>query len=58
MKDKNLTLKQEKFVLELIKGASQREAYKKAYPASKKWKDASVDSKASALLRKEQGLKN
>ena len=46
-----LTQKQEKFVQELIKGKSQREAYKIAYPTSKKWKDNVVDVKASELLK-------
>lgn len=47
----NLTLKQEKFVQELIKGKSQRESYRIAYPTSKKWKDNVVDVKASELLK-------
>lgn len=42
--------RQEKYVLNLIKGLSQRKAYRAAFPASKKWKDSTVDSKASALL--------
>ncbi len=46
-----LTAKQEKFVQELIKGKTQREAYKIAYPTSKKWKDNIVDVKASELLK-------
>ena len=45
-----LTDKQEKYVQGLLKGLSQREAYHEAYPKSKKWKDTSVDSKASTLL--------
>ena len=44
-----LTPKQEKFVQELIKGASQREAYKAAYNTSK-WKDSSVDIEACKLF--------
>ena len=47
-----LTNKQERFVQELIKGKSQRDAYKIAYPNSKKWKDNSVDREASVLLKK------
>lgn len=43
-----LTAKQEKFVQNLIKGMSQREAYKKAYNA--KYKDEAIDAKASALF--------
>ena len=50
-KGRMLTTKQERFVQELIKGKSQREAYKIAYPASKTWKkDNAVDSKASQLF--------
>lgn len=45
-----LTLKQERFVQELIKGKSQREAYRIAYPGSAKWKESSVDCKASILF--------
>ena len=43
-----LNAKQEKFVQNLIKGMSQREAYKDAYNA--KYKDEAIDSKASALF--------
>ena len=46
-----LTQKQERFVQELIKGKSQREAYRIAYPSSRKWKDNVVDVKASELLK-------
>lgn len=46
-----LTQKQERFVQELIKGKSQRQAYRIAYPSSKKWKDNVVDVKASELLK-------
>ena len=46
-----LTINQERYVLELAKGKSQREAYRIAYPNSKKWKDNSVDNKASLLLK-------
>ncbi len=45
-----LTSKQEKFVQNLIKGMSQREAYRDAYPSSKKWLDTSVDCEASKLF--------
>ena len=45
-----LTANQEKFTQEMIKGKSQREAYHIAYPNSKKWKEESVDSKASTLF--------
>lgn len=45
-----LTARQEKFVQSLIKGMSQREAYRMAYPKSKTWKDESVDCEASKLF--------
>lgn len=50
MKKKQLTLKQEKFVQELIKGKSQREAYKAAYNA-KNMSDNSIDREACLLLK-------
>lgn len=46
-----LTDNQEKFVQELIKGKSQREAYRIAYPKSVNWKDEVVDVKASELFK-------
>lgn len=45
-----LTAKQEKFVQNIIKGMSQREAYRIAYPKSKTWKDESVDCEACKLF--------
>ena len=45
-----VTDKQEKFIQELLKGKSQREAYKTAYPTSLKWKESAVDTQASILL--------
>lgn len=48
---KILTLKQEKYVLNLINGMSQREAYKNAYNA-KNMKDATIDKRASELFQK------
>jgi len=47
---KNLTEKQEKFVLGLIEGKSQREAYRAAYPSCKA-PDAAVDAKACKLFK-------
>lgn len=41
----------EKFVQCLITGMSQRKAYREAFAASKRWKDATVDSKASDFLK-------
>ncbi len=46
-----LTPKQEKFVQNLIKGMSQREAYKNSYDASK-MKDKTIDDKACLLFKK------
>lgn len=46
-----LTKSREKFVQELIKGKSQREAYRIAYPKSLKWADNVVDVKASELFK-------
>lgn len=43
--------KHEKFVQELISGETQYAAYLAAYPASKVWKRATVDSKASNLFK-------
>jgi hypothetical protein len=51
-----LTAKQEKYVQGLVAGLSQRKAYREAYPSSNKWKDATVDNKASALLREDEIL--
>lgn len=47
-----LNVKQEKFVQNLIKGMSQREAYKAAYNA--KYKDEAIDSKASTLFNSDK----
>jgi len=53
MPDKNIRLseRQEIFVQELIKGKSQRQAMLTAYPSRKDWKENSIDSAASTLLR-------
>lgn len=51
-----LTAKQERFVQELIKGKSQREAYKIAYPSSEKWTDNAIDSRASRLFKNDKVL--
>lgn len=45
-----LTDKQERYVQELIKGKSQRDAYKTAYPSSLKWSDKTVDEAACRLF--------
>jgi len=51
-----LTDKQEKFIQELIKGKSQREAYKEAYPKSRKWTDNAVDARACRLFHTDKVL--
>ena len=48
-----LTPKQEKFVQNLVKGMSQREAYKDSYNAEK-MADSTIDSKACLLFKKEK----
>ena len=47
-----LTAKEEKYVQGLVAGLSQRKAYREAYPNSIEWKDRTVDSRASELLKK------
>jgi len=49
-----VTVQQDKFIRELIKGKSQRKAYQKAYPASKKWLDKTVDERASKLFKSDK----
>ena len=51
-----LTEKQEKFIQELVKGKSQREAYKEAYEKSRLWKDTAVDTQASILFKNSKVL--
>lgn len=46
-----LTKPQEIFIQELLKGNTQRQAYLKAYPSKKKWKESSIDTSASNLLK-------
>lgn len=41
--------KNEKFAQGIFEGLSQRKAYRAAFPSSKKWKDATVDNRASEL---------
>lgn len=48
-----LTAKQERFVQELVKGKSQREAYKNSYNAER-MKDKTIDDKAYLLFRKDE----
>jgi len=49
-----LTKPQEIFIQELLKGNTQRQAYLKAYPSKKKWKESSVDTAASNLLKNDK----
>lgn len=51
-----LTTKQEKYVQGLVAGLSQREAYRKAYPSAKEWKDKTVDNRASELYNSREVL--
>lgn len=48
---KGLTLKQEKFIQEMLSGKTQREAYKASYDAEK-MSDKTIDNAACNLLRK------
>lgn len=50
---KILTAKQEIFVQELVKGKSQREAYKAAYNASN-MKDSTIDEHACRIFKKDK----
>ena len=52
MKKDILSNKQEQFVLNLVEGMSQREAYKEAYGA--KYSDNAIDTKASQLFKKDK----
>lgn len=49
-----ITKQQEIFINELIKGATQRQAYLKAYPDRKNWKGSSLDVQASKLFKKDK----
>ena len=51
-----ITPKQELFVQGIIAGLSQRQAYRQAFLASKKWKESAVDSAASRLLQNSKVL--
>ena len=41
--------RQERYAQNLIQGMSQRDAYRDAFPSAAKWKDATVDVRASEL---------
>lgn len=47
----DLTAQREAFARAIAKGGTQADAYREAYPVSKKWKDKSVHEKASALMK-------
>lgn len=47
-------VRHETFAQCIAKGDSQRQAYYAAYPKSKKWKEESVDPKASALMKNDK----
>ncbi len=49
-----LTKPQEVFINELLKGNTQRQAYLKAYPSKKTWKETSLDRNASILFKSEK----
>lgn len=49
-------VRHETFAQEIAKGMSQRKAYRVAFPSSLKWKDETVDSKASALAKSDKVL--
>lgn len=49
-----LNAREERFVLGLVKGKSQRVAYKEAYPSASKWKDSTIDSKACRLFKEDK----
>jgi len=44
-------VRHEKFAQCIANGYSQRNAYRAAFPSSEKWKDETVDSKASVLAK-------
>lgn len=48
---RGLTPQQDAFAVAISEGATQAEAYRKAYPASRNWEDKSVWSKASQLAK-------
>lgn len=51
-----LTDRIEIFCNELIRTNNQRKAYRAAYPSAKKWKDSTVDSKASNFAKTDKVL--
>lgn len=49
---KRVTDKQEAFVQALLRGESQRKAYREAYPGSRLWTDKAADEAACVLLKR------
>ena len=49
-------VRHEKFAQCIANGLSQRKAYRAAFPNSVKWKDETVDSKASVLAKNDKVL--
>lgn len=49
-------MKHETFAQCLIKGMSQRQSYLEAYPNSKKWKEKTIDNRASELANSREIL--
>lgn len=49
-------VRHEKFAQGIASGMSQRNAYRAAFPNSKRWKDETVDSKASVLAKNDKVL--
>ena len=47
-------VRHEKFAQGIAQGLSQRKAYREAFPNSLKWKDETVDSKASAHAKNDK----
>lgn len=50
MKERNLTQRQENFALAYIETGNASEAYRRAYPASRKWTAKAVHTRASMLF--------
>lgn len=51
---KELNKQENDYVSFLVAGQSQRKAYRNAFKQSKRWKDTTVDSKASTLYKKDK----
>lgn len=49
-----VSVQEEIFIQELLRGNTQRKAYMKAYPKRMNWKEKAIDSAASTLLKKEK----